>query len=130
MFTSSYNDYAKWLSTYKNCVYVDGNLEITNFNPYFDPIKEDDPSGDSYLKEDALIDAKYNFSFLDDIEEITGYLLIHNTRIRNLKLKNLKIIRGKNLIQDKFSVFIGSNVRLERLDFLQLRGSFYNYFTI
>lgn len=103
---------------FSNCVYVDGNLEISNFKP-FSSLHED--STEDY-KYDDKIDTEYDFSFLDDIKEITGYLLIHNTRLKNLRLKNLQLIRGKNLVYDKYSIYIQGNVRLERLEISSLRG--------
>ena len=77
---------------------------------------------------DYRLDRDYDFSFLDSIREITGYLLIHNTRIKNLRFKNLQLIRGKNLISDKHSVYIDSNVRLQNLDLSTLKGKFYFVF--
>ena len=68
------------------------------------------------------MDKEYDFSFLDDIKEITGYLLVHNTKIKNLRFKNLEIIRGENIVLDKFSVYIDANTRLEQLDLTNLKG--------
>ncbi|CAF0744980.1 unnamed protein product [Brachionus calyciflorus] len=106
------NDYEILRATYSNCVYVDGNLEITNFRPE-----------NKYEK----LDYDYDFSFLDNIREITGYLLVFNTHLKTLKLKNLQIIRGKTLYSSNYSIFIGSNEKLERLDLTNLtavqRGS-------
>lgn len=69
----------------------------------------------------------YDFSFLDSIREITGYLIIFNTNIKSIRLKNLQIIRGKTLFSSNYSVFIASNDNLERLDLTNLtevqRGS-------
>jgi hypothetical protein len=45
-------------------------------------------------KTDENIEKDYDFSFLNDIKEITGYLLIHNTRLKTLRFKSLQIIRG------------------------------------
>jgi hypothetical protein len=72
--------------------------------------------------QDQTIDETYDFSFLDNIKEITGYLIITGTRIKSLRLKNLEIIRGKQLFRDKYSVYIESNIRLEKLDLTKLRG--------
>jgi hypothetical protein len=116
-------------------VYVDGNLEINNFNPFnrgppggdleneldHDDDEEDDDVSD---ENDRQLDVMYDFSFLDNIKEITGYLLIHNTRIKNLTFKNLKLIRGKNLVSDLYSVYIDSNSRLTNLDLSNLRGTY------
>jgi len=72
--------------------------------------------------QDQTIDETYDFSFLDDIKEITGYLIITGTRIKSLRLKSLEIIRGKQLFRDKYSVYIESNIRLEKLDLTKLKG--------
>ena len=84
---------------------MEGNVEINNFNPN-EPIEQ------------------YDFSFLDDIKEITGYLLIHNTRLKSIRFKSLQLIRGKNLITDnKISLFIDNNAQLEHLDLSNLKGN-------
>jgi epidermal growth factor receptor len=129
-FSSSYNEYNKWVALYKNCIYVDGNLEITNFHPFYEAedgsAAGDDVDIDSPDEHngDSKLDQQYDFSFLDNIREITGYLLIHSNRIKSLRFKNLKIVRGKNLIASRYSVFIGSNYRLESLDLSNLTGNF------
>lgn len=68
------------------------------------------------------MDKQYDFSFLDNIKEISGYLLIHNTWIKTIKLKSLEIVRGRNLFSKKYSIFIESNERLELLDLTRLKG--------
>lgn len=104
-FSSSSNDFPKWKAQFSKCVYVEGNVEINNFNPN-EPIEQ------------------YDFSFLDDIKEITGYLLIHNTRLKSIRFKSLELIRGKNLITDnKISLFIDNNAQLEHLDLSYLKGT-------
>lgn len=64
--------------------------------------------------------ALYDFSFLDTIREITGYLIIFGTNLKQIKFKNLKIIGGTTLFEDKFSVFISNNFDLEKLDLSNL----------
>ena len=101
-------------------MYLDGNLEINNFDPYnSNTLSREKLETDS---QDKTIDETYDFSFLDDIKEITGYLIITGTRIKSLSLKNLEIIRGKQLFRDKYSVYIESNIRLEKLDLTKLKG--------
>ena len=101
-------------------MYLDGNLEINNFDPYnSNTLSREKLETDS---QDKTIDETYDFSFLDDIKEITGYLIITGTRIKSLRLKNLEIIRGKQLFRDKYSVYIESNIRLEKLDLTKLKG--------
>ena len=95
---------------------MDGNVEINNFNPYSNGISN---------KTDENIEQDYDFSFLDDIKEITGYLLIHNTRLKSLRFKSLQIIRGKNLILNQISLMIDGNNRLKTLDLTNLKGSFF-----
>lgn len=111
-FSSSANDYYKWKAHYSGCVYVEGNVEINNFNPYANWAN----------KTDDDIDKDFDFSFLDDIKEITGYLVIHNNRFRTLRFKSLQIIRGKNAITNNFSLFVDNNRRLKQLDLTNLTG--------
>lgn len=107
--SGSRNDYKILKAIYSDCVYVDGNLEISNFNP------------------ESNQNSIYDFSFLDSIREITGYLIIFNTNLKRLRLKNLQIIRGNNLFLSNYSIFIASNENLELLDLTNLtevqRGS-------
>ena len=62
---------------------MDGNVEITHI---------DFPDSERYLAE-----TKYDFSFLSQIEEIKGYLLIFHVQVGYLPFDNLKIIRGQKL---------------------------------
>ena len=89
---------------------MDGNVELNNFDPYENTNK-------SY----EYIEKEFDFSFLDDIKEITGYLVIHNTRLRTLRFKSLQLIRGQNLIHAT-SFFVDNNSNLEHLDLTNLRG--------
>lgn len=105
-------------------MYVDGNIEITNFNGFNEKnIEQSDPGSNESLPDYDSLDSEFDFSFLDNIKEITGYLLIHNSKMKSLRFKSLEIIRGKNRIRERFSVFIDSNSRLEKLDLTRLRGN-------
>lgn len=64
---------------YTNCTFVDGNLEIT------------------WIQDDA-----YDLSFLQNIREVTGYVLISHMDIIQLRLPNLQIIRGRTLFQYEY----------------------------
>lgn len=116
-FSSNRKDYEKWRSIYSNCIYVDGNVEINMFDTY----SEDDVLSEYALKTNYTFE--YDFSFLDDIREITGYLLIHgNINLKTLRFKNLSLIRGKSLLYNStFSLYIENNVMLETLDLGNLR---------
>jgi hypothetical protein len=103
--SSTENDYFKWDIFYRDCVYLDGNLEISNFR----------------VPPNKTID-DYDFAFLHNITEITGYLLIFNSDIEALPLKSLKIVRGWKLFNDQYSVYIDSNKNLATLDLRSLKG--------
>ena len=87
---------------------MDGNLEITNFKPNDNKI--------------------YDFSFLENITEITGYIIIFNSDIYNLPLKNLKIVRGWDLFRGH-SIYIDNNRFLKYLNFQNLKGEIANFAT-
>jgi hypothetical protein len=57
--------YLDYKRTYTNCTYVDGNLEITFL---------DGPDDD------------YDLSFLQSIEEVSGYVLIYSVYAQDLHL--------------------------------------------
>ena len=59
---------------------MDGNVEITHI----------DADGSDSME-------KYDFKFLNQIEEIKGYLLIFHVQVGFLPFDNLKIIRGQTL---------------------------------
>lgn len=61
---------------YTNCTYVDGNLEIT------------------WLTNDTL-----DLSFLHNIREVTGYVLISQVDVKRVVLPRLQIIRGRTLFK-------------------------------
>jgi hypothetical protein len=104
---------------YTDCVYVDGNIEITNFDPNHD--NENEGTINEYALSEKK-NTKYDFSFLDNIQEITGYLLIHNTYIESLKFKSLRVIRGWNLFFNKYSIYVEDNHLLETLNLTLLQG--------
>ncbi len=86
------------------CNFLDGNLELTHFK--------------------KKPGRTYDFSFLQNITEITGYIIVFNSDIDSLPLSNLRIVRGWKVYNSKFSVYIDSNDNLEYLDFQNLKGSY------
>lgn len=100
---------------YTNCTYVDGNLELT-----------------------WLEDLDLDLSFLKDIREVTGYVLISQVHVRRVALPNLQIIRGRthfklNIRSEKFSLLVTLS-KMENLELPALRdilagdvGFFDNY---
>ncbi|XP_063315153.1 receptor tyrosine-protein kinase erbB-2 [Pelobates fuscus] len=67
---------------YNDCQVIHGNLEIT------------------YLKNDDDV------SFLKDIKEVQGYVLIAYNLLNYLPLENLRIIRGTQLYEDLYSLVV------------------------
>ena len=110
---------------YKGCVYLEGNLEINGFDPFNPNLNSREvPSLENinYTSPDDI----YDFSFLDDIREITGYVVIFNTNIKTLRLKSLEIIRGRNKLGGN-SLYVQSNMRLEKLDLVNLKGDYFSW---
>ncbi|KAH8347949.1 hypothetical protein KR084_002500 [Drosophila pseudotakahashii] len=73
---------------YTNCTYVDGNLELT------------------WLPNENL-----NLSFLDNIREVTGYILISHVDVKKVVFPKLQIIRGRTLFslsveEEKYAFFV------------------------
>lgn len=71
-----------------NCTYVDGNLELT-----------------------WLQDEHTDLSFLRDIREVTGYVLISHVNLKQVILPSLQIIRGRttfklNIGDEEYSLFV------------------------
>lgn len=103
---SSAQLYELYRAKYSNCTYVDGNLELVD------------------------LDQNYNLSFLQDIREVTGYVLIKSVMSEFLWLRNLRIIRGQLLLsqnQRNYSLYVEQNYNnmglgLKELQFSSLHG--------
>ncbi|XP_035219957.1 epidermal growth factor receptor-like isoform X2 [Stegodyphus dumicola] len=85
---------------YTNCTHVDGNLEIT------------------WLQDDSQ-----DLSFLKEIREVTGYVLISHVNIRRIVLPKLMIIRGRNLfdLQPGDFALLVAHTNLDMLELPALR---------
>ncbi|XP_010022890.1 PREDICTED: receptor tyrosine-protein kinase erbB-2-like, partial [Nestor notabilis] len=70
---------------YQGCQVVQGNLELT------------------YLPAGA------DTTFLKDIKEVQGYVLIAENQVSALELQNLRIIRGTQLFQERFALTVVGN---------------------
>uniref|UniRef100_A0A8C5NL27 Receptor protein-tyrosine kinase n=1 Tax=Junco hyemalis TaxID=40217 RepID=A0A8C5NL27_JUNHY len=70
---------------YQGCQVVQGNLELT------------------YLPADA------DTSFLKDIKEVQGYVLIAESQVSGLELQSLRIIRGTQLFQERYALAVLGN---------------------
>ena len=79
------HQYDLYKQRYTNCTYVKENLEITNLERNFD------------------------LSFLKDIEEVMGYVIIVNVFSNYLNLTNLRIIRGETLYDANYSLYVALN---------------------
>ena len=82
--------YAEYKKRYTNCTYVDGNLEI------------------------VFLDDEFDLSFLKDIQEVTGYVLLVANYASSIPLTSLRIIRGRTLYQHKenyYSLFVALNFK-------------------
>lgn len=84
--------YSRYREEYSGCQVVDGNLELV-----------------------FLTNVKNDLSFLSDIEEVTGYVLIYGCHARVIPLTKLRIIAGRKTFtaeahpNKRFAVFIASN---------------------
>lgn len=75
-----------------------------------------------------LQDDNLDLSFLKEIREVTGYVLISHVNIRRIVLPNLLIIRGRNLFKlnagaEEFALLVAKNT-MEILELPALRGKF------
>ena len=111
---TSKDHYDLYKRRYTNCTYVDGNLEIT----YLDKNEEN---------------SDWDLTFLESIEEVSGYVLIYSVFTQELHLKNLRLIRGSQLFSFKgeklYSLVLASNSKpgsttkgLMHLGFKSLQG--------
>ncbi|XP_053723553.1 receptor tyrosine-protein kinase erbB-3a isoform X1 [Synchiropus splendidus] len=70
---------------YSGCEVVMGNLEIT------------------------MMEHTRNFSFLQSIREVTGYILLAVNEFERLPLDNLRVIRGTTLYEDQYALAVMVN---------------------
>ena len=74
----------------------------------------------------TYIDEELDLGFLQQIREVTGYVLISHVRKRQLSLPSLRIIRGQgraqSLYNGKYSFAVIVNGGLEELLLPSLRG--------
>ncbi|KAJ8260136.1 hypothetical protein GJAV_G00177460 [Gymnothorax javanicus] len=73
------------MDMYTGCEIVMGNLEITH------------------------MDHSRNFSFLQSIREVTGYILIALNEFSRLPLEQLRVIRGTNLYEKRYALTVVVN---------------------
>ena len=90
--------YDEYVSTYSNCTYVDGNLEIV------------------LLQDQDIADRPpYNLDFMLGIQEVTGYVIVSANFVESLGLDNLRIIRGQTLYSDEdgrgYSLYVTLNYK-------------------
>lgn len=100
--------YEQYRSRYTNCTYVDGNLEL------------------------VFVQSNHDLSFLKDVREVTGYVLIVSVMSKYLSLTNLRIIRGQTLYNYngvEYSLFVAASVGLKELQFVSLHGRLFLFFS-
>lgn len=83
---------------YTGCEIVMGNLEIT------------------------MMEHNRNFSFLQSIREVTGYILIAINEFGHLPLDHLRVIRGTTLYEDQFALAVMINYQKDGQHGLQELG--------
>ncbi|XP_029103509.1 receptor tyrosine-protein kinase erbB-3a isoform X3 [Scleropages formosus] len=83
---------------YSGCEIVMGNLEITH------------------------MEQSRDFSFLQSIREVTGYILIAINEFSYLPLEQLRVIRGTNLYEGRFALAIFVNYKMDGPQGLQELG--------
>ncbi|VDN83972.1 unnamed protein product [Brugia pahangi] len=91
---------------YQNCTRVYGNLELTY-------IRHEDLNG---------TDPERFFSFLDHIQQITGYLLIYSNDFNQITLRNLEIIWGDTRHDEIAAIDISYNDNLKYVNLPKLRS--------
>nr|1N8Y_C Chain C, protooncoprotein [Rattus norvegicus] len=70
---------------YQGCQVVQGNLELT------------------------YVPANASLSFLQDIQEVQGYMLIAHNQVKRVPLQRLRIVRGTQLFEDKYALAVLDN---------------------
>ncbi|VDM95483.1 unnamed protein product [Thelazia callipaeda] len=100
------NRISQLIKQYQNCTRVYGNLEITH-------IRHEHLNGS---------DSEQLFTFLDHIQQITGYLLIYGNDFDRITLRNLEIIWGDTKHDNKAAIHISNNNNLKYVNMPKLRS--------
>uniref|UniRef100_A0A3Q1H793 Receptor protein-tyrosine kinase n=1 Tax=Anabas testudineus TaxID=64144 RepID=A0A3Q1H793_ANATE len=95
---NSENQYNLMKQRYSGCEIVMGNLEIT------------------------MMEYNRDFSFLQSIREVTGYILIAVNEFSRLPLDQLRVIRGNTLYEDKYALAVMVNYQKDGQHGLQELG--------
>uniref|UniRef100_A0A8C3A3X6 Receptor protein-tyrosine kinase n=1 Tax=Cyclopterus lumpus TaxID=8103 RepID=A0A8C3A3X6_CYCLU len=90
--------YNLMIEMYSGCEIVMGNLEIT------------------------MMDHTRNFSFLQSIREVTGYILFAVNEFSHLPLDHLRVIRGTTLYEDQYALAVMVNYQKDGQHGLQELG--------
>lgn len=62
-----------------------------------------------------FLEGEFNMSFLSDIQEVTGYVLLVSNYVSDIPLSSLRIIRGRSLFQHDdhyYSLFVALNFKI------------------
>lgn len=101
--------YERYRSMYEGCTHVTGNLEIVSLD---------------------LTDERYDMSFLENVREVDGYVLIFSNFLTKIRLTRLRVIRGLALYDQQFSLYVqlnsafnSSSIGLQELQLPSLVGN-------
>ncbi|XP_071823263.1 epidermal growth factor receptor-like isoform X1 [Apostichopus japonicus] len=96
---------------YQYCTHVEGNLELIDIQPIpgENSYSSSSFSGASSIQSDE--DEYIDLSFLEQIREISGYLLIRDVQRSFVPLRNLRIIRGEETLNGDALVIITASTR-------------------
>lgn len=95
--TRNEDRYKEMRLRYENCTLVEGNLELVWYPERI-----------------------YDFGFLKNIEEITGYLLIKQVNAMEIAMPKLRVIRARRAFVDEYGLLI-SRTKIRRLVLRGLR---------
>ncbi|XP_055512726.1 LOW QUALITY PROTEIN: receptor tyrosine-protein kinase erbB-2 [Leucoraja erinacea] len=91
------NHYHTLRKLYENCREVQGNLEITHLKGNLD------------------------LTFLKNIQEVQGYVLLAHNEVDYIPLENLRIIRGSQLYEGRYALAVISNLNSSTTGLRELR---------
>nr|CAD2167672.1 unnamed protein product [Meloidogyne enterolobii] len=119
----SMNRYTFLRKAYENCRHITGNLEIAY-------VFKEDIENDWLLQKqeneqrnvtNILLKPREPFYFLQNLEEIYGYLFIYNVTVEEISLPSLRVIWGEKLLEGS-AITVGSSLTLRYLNMPSLRS--------
>ncbi|KAH7724854.1 TK/EGFR protein kinase [Aphelenchoides avenae] len=122
------NHYTRLFRSFVSCKRIIGNLELTHINQT-DVYEHYNVTDVKLLNETVRQQVENPFWFLNDLEEVTGYVLVFFVDVPEITIANLKIIWGEKLFHND-GLHVDSSRTLQHFNLPSLRSVQYGNITV